>query len=59
MMMPSFVSFQHHSAMASSFFDQTAGTVRVNTSKNKVEDVVSSLQSEGYEVEVNITILKV
>ncbi len=39
--------------MASSFFDQTAGTVRVNTSKNKVEDVVSSLQSEGYEVEVD------
>ena len=34
-------------------FDQTAGTVRVNTSKNKVEDVVSSLQSEGYEVEVD------
>ena len=38
--------------MASSFLIKP-GTVRVNTSKNKVEDVVSSLQSEGYEVEVD------
>ena len=38
--------------MASSFLIKLR-VQYVNTSKNKVEDVVSSLQSEGYEVEVD------
>lgn len=42
--------------IASSFFEQTASTVRVNTSISKVEDVVLQLQQEGYEVEIDATI---